>query len=134
MNTPQDHLAPIWPLGIYFAAVILVVTGMIAGSYFLGPRRRHSGLGPYEGGLFSSGTAHIRMGASFYLVAMLFVVFDLEAVFVYGWAVAVRELGWTGYIEMVVFVGVLFAVLAYLWRQGALDSGGRPGRRPAAKA
>jgi NADH-quinone oxidoreductase subunit A len=59
----------------------------------------------------------------FYLVAMFFVIFDLEAVFLYAWAVAVRELGWAGYAEAIVFIVVLLVGLAYLWRQGALDWG-----------
>ncbi len=57
----------------------------------------------------------------FYLVAMFFVIFDLETVFIFAWAIAFREVGWTGYIEMLVFVGVLVAALIYLWRLGALD-------------
>jgi NADH-quinone oxidoreductase subunit A len=59
----------------------------------------------------------------FYLIAMFFVVFDLESVFIFAWAVAGRELGWPGYWELAVFAGVLIAVLVYLWRLGALDWG-----------
>ena len=61
-------------------------------------------------------------------------VFDLEAIFVYAWAVAVRELGWAGYIEVAVFLGVLLVVLGYLWRQGALEGAGRPPRRAIPRA
>jgi NADH-quinone oxidoreductase subunit A len=69
----------------------------------------------------------------FYLVAVLFVIFDLEAVFIFAWAVAARQAGWAGYIEILVFIGVLAAALAYLWRVGALDWHQSPGadrRRP----
>jgi NADH-quinone oxidoreductase subunit A len=76
---------------------------------------------PYESGIVSEGSARVRLSAKFYLVAMFFVVFDLEAVFIFAWAVAARKVGWAGYWEMVVFVGILVAALAYLWRLGALD-------------
>jgi NADH-quinone oxidoreductase subunit A len=63
----------------------------------------------------------VRLSVKFYLVATFFVVFDLEAVFILLWAVAGRELGWAGYREVLIFIGVLTATLAYLWRTGALD-------------
>ena len=63
----------------------------------------------------------MRFSAKFYLVAMFFVIFDLEAVFLFAWAVAVRETGWAGYVEVLLFITVLLATLAYLWRVGALD-------------
>ena len=134
MNTPEQYVAPLWPLGVYFVAVLAVVTGMIAGSYFLGPRRRHPGMGPYEGGIAPAGSSRLRMTANFYLVAMFFVIFDLEAIFIYAWAVSIRSLGWPGYIEIVVFIGVLIAVLIYLLRLGALEQGARTERRRVLKA
>jgi NADH-quinone oxidoreductase subunit A len=63
----------------------------------------------------------VRFSAKFYLIAMFFVVFDLEAVFLFAWAVAVRETGWAGYAEALLFIMILLATLAYLWRVGALD-------------
>jgi NADH-quinone oxidoreductase subunit A len=63
----------------------------------------------------------VRFPAKFYLVAMFFVIFDVEAVFLFAWAVAVRETGWAGYAEVLLFITVLLATLAYLWRVGALD-------------
>jgi NADH-quinone oxidoreductase subunit A len=126
----------LWPLVIYAGAVIVLVTSMLALSYVLG--QRHQGTAtdePYESGIVSTGSARLRLSAQFYLVAMFFVIFDLEAVFIVAWAVAFREVGWGGYIEVVVFIGVLLAALVYLWRQGALDWGaaGRtmPPRRDA---
>jgi len=93
-------------------------------SYMLGQRHQEHATGtPYEGGIVSTGTARIRLSVKFYLVAMFFVIFDLEAIFLFAWAVAARELGWTGYAEVLVFVGVLVAALIYLWRGGALDWG-----------
>ena len=76
---------------------------------------------PYESGIVSEGSARVRVSAKFYLVAMFFVIFDLEAVFIFAWAIAARELGWAGYSEILVFIAILVAALAYLWRLGALD-------------
>jgi NADH-quinone oxidoreductase subunit A len=109
---------------VYFVLVILLVVAMLATSYLLGQRHTDRETNsPYESGILSEGSARARLSARFYLVAMFFVIFDLEAVFIFAWAVAARELGWAGYVEVVVFVGVLVAALAYLWRQGALDWG-----------
>jgi NADH-quinone oxidoreductase subunit A len=95
---------------------------MLVVSWLLGQRHDDPATGsPYESGIISQGTARVRLSAKFYLIAMFFVIFDLEAVFIYAWAVAGRELGWAGYWEMVVFVGILAIVLGYLWRVGALD-------------
>ena len=74
------------------------------------------------------GYARLRFPVKFYLVAMFFVIFDLETVFIFAWAIALRDVGWTGYIDMLVFVGVLVAALVYLWRLGALDWGPRRDR------
>ena len=112
----------LWPLGVYFVLVILLVGAMLTLSWLLGQRHndRHTGI-PYEGGVASTGSARVRLSARFYLVAMFFVVFDLETVFLFLWAVAAREAGWAGYWEAVIFVAVLLAGLVYLWRLGALD-------------
>ena len=118
----------LWPLAVYFAGVIFLVgIGMLGLSCFLGQRHKDRATDePYESGILSQGTARIRLSAKFYHVAIFFVVFDLEAVFIFAWAVAIRELGWMGYIEAIIFIGVLFAGLVYLWRSGALDWGSRP--------
>jgi NADH-quinone oxidoreductase subunit A len=114
----------LWPLAVYFAVVIILVAGMIGLSYVLGQQHRDRATGePYESGIISTGSARVRLSVKFYLVAMFFVIFDLEAVFLFAWAVAARELGWAGYAEALVFVGILVAALAYLWRSGALDWG-----------
>lgn len=112
----------LWPLIVYFVAVILLVAGMLAASYVLGQRHQDPATGaPYESGILSRGSAHVRLSAKFYLVAMFFVIFDLEGVFIFLWAIAGRELGWVGYCEELIFIGVLASALAYLWRVGALD-------------
>jgi NADH-quinone oxidoreductase subunit A len=111
-----------WPLVAYFGFVVFLVTAVLFVSYLLGPRHSESATGePYEGGIVSEGSARVRFSARYYMIAMFFVVFDLEAVFLFAWAAAARELGWTGYCEVVLFVGVLVAALVYLWKIGALD-------------
>jgi len=109
------------PLVVYFVLVVCVTATMLA-SYVLGQRHRDLGAGtPYESGIVSEGSARVRFSARFYLIAMFFVVFDLEAVFLFAWAVAAREAGWEGYWEAVIFIGVLLAALIYLWGVDALD-------------
>ena len=123
---PPVQSAPLWPLVLYVAVVVLMVAGLLVLSYFLGERHRQRTTGqPYESGMPPTGSARLRFSADFYLVAVFFVIFDLEAVFIFAWAVAARQLGWLGYAEMSVFVGVLLAALVYLWRCGALDWGTR---------
>ncbi len=97
---------------------------MITLSYFLGERHREKQTAePYESGIVSTGTARVRFDIKFYLIAMFFVIFDLEAVFIFAWAVSVQENGWPGYIEMLIFIGILTAALIYIWKLGALEWG-----------
>jgi len=76
---------------------------------------------PYESGSETEGGRHVRLSVKFYLTAILFVVFDIEAVFMYPWAARFRDLGWFGLIEMVLFIAVLVITLVYAWRKGALE-------------
>jgi NADH-quinone oxidoreductase subunit A len=123
----------IWPLVVYILAVVGLAAMIIAISYLIGPRHMQRATGePFESGVLTTGTARLRFSAKFYLVAIFFVIFDLEASFIFAWAVAVPELGWAGYIEVLVFIGVLVAALVYLWRLGALDWG--PASRPSTGA
>jgi NADH-quinone oxidoreductase subunit A len=111
-----------WPLGLYIVLVVGLVAGMLVMSYLLGQRHSERETGePYEGGIVSEGSARVRLSMRFYLVAVFFVIFDLESVFIYAWGVAGRQLGWAGYFEVLIFISVLGATLAYLWRVGALD-------------
>ncbi len=118
---------PLWPFVVYCFAVVGIVLGMIVVSHFLGERHKdQESLIPYESGLTSAGTARLRFSAKFYLTAMFFLIFDLEAVFIFSWAVVLREVGWLGYLEVTVFVTVLLAALVYLSKVGALDWGPKP--------
>ncbi|MEJ2683286.1 MAG: NADH-quinone oxidoreductase subunit A [Candidatus Sulfobium sp.] len=124
MKSVTSDTTLLWPMAVYFALTLLVVGGMLLMSYLLGQRHREKQTAePYESGIASTGTARMRFDVKFYLVAMFFVIFDLESVFIFSWAVSIRETGWTGYAEMIVFIGVLIAALGYLWRLGALDWG-----------
>ena len=122
----------LWPLAVYSACVFIVVVLMVGLSFLLGQRRRNRRAGdePYESGIVPSGDAGIRFTARFYLPAALFLVFDMETVFVLTGASAVRELGWQGYAAMVSFIGMLAAALVYLWRSGALDWASKKQRAP----
>jgi len=114
----------LWPLVAYVIAVVLLIAAVIGLSSILGQRHKERATGePFESGILPTGSARLHFSAKFYLIAMFFVIFDLEAIFIFSWAVAVTELGWTGYIEVLIFIAVLVATLIYLWRLGALDWG-----------
>jgi len=114
----------LWPLLAYFITILILVVLILVLSNVLGQRHREPATGaPYEGGVLSEGTARARLSAKFYLTAMFFVIFDLEAAFVYAWAVAGRVMGWQAYWGVFIFICVLAAALVYLWRVGALDWG-----------
>ena len=113
----------LWNVLAYFVAVMVLVGGILGLSAVLGQRHHDHATGePYESGILPTGSARGRFSSRFYLIAMFFVIFDLEAVFVFAWAIAFREAGWTGYAEILVFIGVLLAGLVYLWRTDGLDS------------
>jgi len=112
----------LWLLLVYFLFAAVLTSSVLLLTHRLGrhhdERATHD---PYESGVLPTGSARLRLAAEFYLVAMFFVIFDLESVFIFAWAVAVRELKWVGYFEILVFVVVLVATLYYLWRVGGLD-------------
>lgn len=120
-------MSSLWPIVVYFIAVLALVAGMLVLSHLLGQRHTERATGePYESGIVSTGSARLRFSVKFYLVAMLFVIFDLEAAFIIAWAIAFRESGWTGYLGVLFFIAALVAALIYEWRLGALDWGQRP--------
>lgn len=122
MKIAADTL--LWPLAVFAVAVFAVTIGIIAGTAALGERHRDRATHEtYESGIPAAGPLPRRLSLEFYLVAMFFVVFDIEAVFVLAWAVALRDVGWRGYLEVLVFVLLLVAALIYLWRLGSLDWG-----------
>jgi NADH-quinone oxidoreductase subunit A len=113
---------PLWPLVVYAAGVLIVVGGMLGLSYVLGQRHRERAtVEPYESGVPATASARLLFAPRYYVVAMLFVVFDVETAFLVVWAVALRPAGWKGFFGALVFLGILLAVLAYEWRAGAFD-------------
>ena len=115
---------PLWPFLLYAALVVLLLTAILTLSYFLGQHHKDRATDePYEGGIVQAGSARLRFSAQFYLVAMLFVIFDVEAVFIFLWALGFYELGWAGYIGAAIFIAQLVVVLVYEWGIGALDVG-----------
>ncbi|HUL11495.1 MAG TPA: NADH-quinone oxidoreductase subunit A [Methylococcaceae bacterium] len=124
MNPDVVPSPDLLPLVTYFAAVVAVVAVMMGLSHVLGERGKNPAkatLEPFESGIVATGTPLIRFSVRFYLIAIFFVIFDIEAVFIFAWAIGFRESGWAGYIEILIFIAVLIAALAYLWLIGALD-------------
>lgn len=111
----------LWPLAVYFAVVLFIVAAMLGVSYVLGQRHAEPATGSqYESGIVPQGTAHVRLSVKYFLIAAFFIIFDLETVFLFLWAIAGRDLGWSGYVEALIFTGILLTSLVYLWRTGAL--------------
>jgi len=116
----------LWPLVVYACSVAALAAAMIAISYFLGERHKERVTNePYESGIIGTDSARLRFSVKFYLIAMFFVIFDVESIFIFAWAIAFREVGWTGYVGILVFIAVLLAALVYLWRLGALEWAGK---------
>lgn len=120
----------------WLSVLIMIALGagfglvMVGLSAVLGPRRpTPEKLAPYECGMPAVGDARERQSVKFYLIAMIFLLFDIEVAFLYPWAMALRDLGWTGFVQVLLFMVLLFAGYLYVWRKGALDWGAeRPGR------
>jgi len=122
MNPSTEQIPDFGSVGVYLLGVLVVLGVMLGLSYFLGQRHKERATGePFESGILTTGSARLRFSPQFYLVAMLFVIFDLEAALIFAWAVAAKELGLAGYIGLIVFVVILAAGLVYEWKMGALD-------------
>ena len=110
------------PILMFLLAAIGFSVGTIAASTLIVPRRRNSvKMSSYECGVDPVGDARARFSIKFYLVAVLFILFDIEAVFLYPWAVAFKSLGFVGLVEMLVFIGILLVGYLYLLKKRALD-------------
>ena len=122
MSTTTDVIAHHWACAVFLIGAIGLCGLMLLGAFFLGGRARARAKNvPYESGIDSVGSARMRLSAKFYLVAMFFVIFDVEALYLYAWSISIRESGWIGFIEATIFILVLLAGLVYLVRIGALD-------------
>lgn len=113
-----------WPFLVYASLVVGIAGIMIGLSWFLGEHHSGKTTGePYESGIPPTGNARLRFSSHFYLIAMFFVIFDLDAAFVIAWAISFRELGLPGYLGVLVFILILVVVLIYELGIGALNFG-----------
>ena len=122
MAEGQDIL----PFLLYTFVVVALIAVTLTAAWFIGAKARHGGAQdiPYESGIVPVGDAEeMRLSVEFYLIAMFFVIFDLETIFIIGWAVAFFELGWRGYIGASIFIVILLIALVYEFRTGALEWG-----------
>lgn len=110
---------------VYFIAVIAITVTMIVLSRLLNPasRKKRTNFLPFESGIIPTGSTDLRWNVNFYLVAILFVIFDIEAVFLYVWVGVVVDGGWPAFLTTTLFVGTLLIALVYEWRMGVLDWG-----------
>ena len=112
----------LFPLVLYSSIVIVLIIALTGVSHLIGQKRKdHATEEVYESGMLSVGSAQFKISVPFYLTAILFIIFDLEAVFLFAWAISIRETGWLGYAEVLIFIAILIAGLIYLWRSGALE-------------
>ncbi len=123
----------IFPLVLYTAAAVLLIGVLLLAAWWLGARStsRAKEL-PYESGVSPTGSARLAYPVPFYLIAIFFIVFDVEAVFIFSWAVVWDSLGLAGLLHITFFIVVLLAGLAWLWIKGALDWGPSQGKENAA--
>ncbi|OVZ99022.1 NADH-quinone oxidoreductase subunit A [Yersinia frederiksenii] len=134
MSTTTEVIAHHWAFAVFLIGAIGLCGLMLLGAFFLGGRARARAKNvPYESGIDSVGSARMRLSAKFYLVAMFFVIFDVEALYLYAWSISIRESGWVGFIEATIFILVLLAGLVYLVRIGALDWTPAPSSRRVSK-
>jgi len=118
-------------LGLYTAIAVMLIALLLLLARFLGQRTGGVIKGqPYESAILPTGEARLREPVPFYLVAIFFIVFDVEAIFIVSWAVAYDLLGWAGFWQISFFIIVLFLGLVYLWKMGGLDWGSRSAAGP----
>ena len=121
-----------WEPGIFSLMLYgILVVGLIAVMHFLSswlgekkdnPEKRR----PYESGIIPTGAARFRTPVPFYMVAIFFLIFDVEGAFIFSWAIACEDLGWQGWMQISFFIAVLLLGLVYIWRKGGLEWGPKP--------
>jgi NADH-quinone oxidoreductase subunit A len=119
---PHNYFARYLPLLFQMLVAAGLAVGMVVLSFVLGKHRYSSAkMSPYECGMTPIGDASERYSVKFYLVAMMFILFDVEAVFLYPWAVILRQLKMFGFAEMMVYIGIVLSGLIYIWKKGVID-------------
>ena len=119
---PNSYPELYFPVLVQGLLAVVIAAALIIISYVFGKKVRNKIKDtPYESGITPTGDARHRFSVKFYLVAMLFIVFDIEAIFLYPWAVVYRDLRWFGFVEMLIFVVLILSGFFYIWKKGALD-------------
>jgi NADH-quinone oxidoreductase subunit A len=135
VTLPPEDITQFWSIAAYLGGIIFLLAFMLGIPWLLGGKAiGRAKNDPFESGVVSQGGARLRLSAKFYLVAMFFVIFDVEALYLYAWSVSVRESGWIGFAEAVLFIAILLAGLFYIVRIGGLDWAPEQRRRRAARA
>ena len=119
---PNSYTELYFPVLVQALVAMALAAGLLGVSFLLGRRVRNRIKDmPYESGIVPTGDARQRFSVKFYLVAMLFILFDIEAIFLYPWVVVFRELKMFAFVEMLVFVVLILSGFFYIWKKGALD-------------
>src|SRR6202050_5883172 len=127
---PDSYPELYFPVLVQALIAMVLAAALITISYVFGKRIRNRVKDmPYESGIVPTGDARQRFSVKFYLVGMLFILFDIEAIFLYPWAVVYRELLMPGFFEMLVFIALVLSGFFYIWKKGALDWSGSDSRR-----
>jgi NADH-quinone oxidoreductase subunit A len=114
----------IFSLSVYGILVLAFIASQLFIAYWLGEKKKNpEKLRPYESGIIPTGTARLRYPVPFYLVAIFFLIFDVEAAFIFSWAIAYKALGWSGWLQISFFIIVLILGLVYIWNKGGLEWG-----------
>ncbi|UCE56274.1 MAG: NADH-quinone oxidoreductase subunit A [Desulfobacterales bacterium] len=114
----------IFSLTIFGILVLVFIASQLFIAYWLGEKKKNTEkLRPYESGIIPTGTARLRYPVPFYLVAIFFLIFDVEAAYIFSWAIAYKELGWSGWLQISFFIMVLILGLVYIWNKGGLEWG-----------
>lgn len=122
--TNSTYTTLLWPFLVYGLIVVFLVGIILIISSVLGERHEeHATDKVYEGGVMATGNARLHFPIHFYIIAIFFVVFDVQAVFVMAWAVSAKSVGWAGYVAIAIFTGIFTSVLVYEWSIGALAFG-----------
>ena len=121
---PDNYFARYLPLLFHFAIAFGIASAIVILSWLIGQHKpNRAKLSPYECGVPPVGDARQRFSVKFYLVAMLFILFDVEAVFLYPWAIILKKLKMFGFWEMLVYIGIILVGFFYVWKKGVLDWG-----------
>jgi NADH-quinone oxidoreductase subunit A len=114
----------VFSLVVFSALILALITFLLFIAWWLGEKKPNpEKLRAYESGIIPTGTARLRYPVPFYLVAIFFLIFDVEGAYIFSWAVACKELGWSGWLQISFFIAMLILGLVYIWRKGGLEWG-----------